>query len=278
MGGLMHEKLKAVVDSIDYYQSTYPEDACILIFDTEKVIGYKPGHYVDLKIRLGETVEKHKNTTSVRAMHSKKFLREERNAQLFGFAYIASASPIYDNGKVIGVVTGVISNNRMSNMREVANELTSSVQEMAATTEVLAQSSLDVSNRIDELSRFADTMNSNIEQINEVVNSVKAIALKSRILGLNASIEAARSGEHGKGFAVVAKEIQKMAENSNQSADDIALQLANITDAIQYINTSTTQIASFTEEYTMSMHEISGTFTEMNTVGRKLLELSEIDH
>lgn len=38
---------------------------------------------------------------------------------------------------------------------------------------------------------------------------IRTTAVRSRILGLNASIVAARSGEHGKGIAVVANEVKK---------------------------------------------------------------------
>ena len=273
----MNTKLKAIIDSIDFYQATYPEDACVLIFDNEKVIAYKRGKQVDLKINVGETVEMHKNTTSVRAMKSGKCLREERGPELFGFAYIASAVPVYDGGKVVGVVTGVISNDRVNNIRIVGTELTGAVQQISATTEELAHASTDVSKNIEDLSVFTDTMNNDIQQINVIVNAVKDIASKSKILGLNASIEAARSGIHGRGFAVVANEIQKMAQDSKESAESIAKELENIKKAITYVNEFTTRIAAFTEEYTASMHEMSASYTRINRIGDQLMELSEID-
>ncbi|MEK4230560.1 methyl-accepting chemotaxis protein [Solibacillus sp. FSL H8-0538] len=272
----MNTKLKAVIDSIEFYQATYPEDACILIFDTERVVAYKRGKVVDLKIKIGETVEKHSKTTSIRALRSGKFLREERGPELFGFAYIASSLPIYDEGKLVGVVTGVISNEKTNNMRRVATELSSSVEEMTATTEELTVASTDVSKRLEELARFSDSMSNDIQQINSIVNVVRDIALKSKILGLNASIEAARSGEHGRGFAVVANEIQKMAQSSTESADNIAKQLEKIKESITYINGSTTQIAAFTEEYTASMHEMSDAYSGIHEIGQKLMELGQV--
>ena len=274
----MNVKLQQIVASIDSYQLTYPEDACILIFDTEKVIGYKAGKIVDLKIKLGESVEQHRHTTSVRAMRSGKFLREERDADMFGFSYVASSVPIYEENKIVGVVTGVISNNRISTMRVVASELSSAVQEMSATTEELAHASTHMAKRLDELAKYADSMSSNIQQINSVVNIVKQIAMHSKILGLNASIEAARSGVHGKGFSVVANEIQKMAQSSTESAENIATQLGSITSAIEYINSSTTQIAATTEQYTASMHEMSNGYISINDIGRKLMDLGEVEN
>ncbi|MCP1144723.1 methyl-accepting chemotaxis protein [Lysinibacillus endophyticus] len=272
----MNTKLKAVVDAIDTYQLTYPEDACVLIFDTEKVVGYKAGKTVDLKIKLGETVEQHKNTTSVRALKSGKHIREERGPELFGFAYIASAVPIFDNGQVVGVCTGVISNDTISELRSVSNALSESVAEMSVTTDELTNASVNVSKQLEELSHLAETATQDIQQINSIVRSVKDIAQKSKILGLNAGIEAARSGVHGRGFAIVANEIQKMAQDSNQSADIITKELENIKQSIEFINNSTSQISSFTQEYTANMQQMSHTYMNLNNVGQKLLKLSNI--
>ena len=112
------------------------------------------------------------------------------------------------------MLSAIISNEKMDSMRQLASELSSAVEEMTATNEELSAASMDVSKRLDGLVISAETMTDDIQQINQIVELVKGIATKSQILGLNASIEAARSGEHGKGFAVVAKEIQKMAQNS----------------------------------------------------------------
>ena len=272
----MNEKLFTIVQSMDFYQMTFPEDAAILVFDTEKVIAYKPGKVIDLKFQVGETVEQHKNTVSMKAMRARKFIREERNADAYGFSYVASATPIFDNGDVVGVVTGIISNERINQMRKIATELSIAVDEMSTTTEELAMTSSDVSRRLDELSKFADSMSNDIQQINTIVSTVKDIAMHSKILGLNASIEAARSGEHGKGFAVVANEIQKMAQNSTDSANNIAGQLDNIKQSIEYINATTSQVADFTEQYSSSMHEINNAYDHLTNMGHHLLSISDI--
>ena len=60
-----------------------------------------------------------------------------------------------------------------------------------------------------------------IENIRGIVEAMNEISDETSLLSLNASIEAARAGEAGRGFAVVATEIQKLAEQSSDSADII---------------------------------------------------------
>ncbi|MDP4163151.1 MAG: methyl-accepting chemotaxis protein, partial [Bacillota bacterium] len=71
---------------------------------------------------------------------------------------------------------------------------------------------------------------------------ISGISAQTKILALNASIEAARAGDHGKGFSVVAQEVGKLATASADASKKISDQL----DQIQFkINESFSAFKSF---------------------------------
>ncbi|MBP3568753.1 MAG: methyl-accepting chemotaxis protein [Lachnospiraceae bacterium] len=91
---------------------------------------------------------------------------------------------------------------------------------------------------IDEIYRQTNVTNESALKIKEATAIIASIAEETNLLSLNASIEAARAGEAGRGFAVVAAQIQKLAEQSNESArriEDITNTL--ISDSTQAVET-----------------------------------------
>lgn len=95
-----------------------------------------------------------------------------------------------------------------------------------------------------------------VEKINILSNSILEISEQTGLLSLNAAIEAARAGESGRGFAVVAEEIGKLAENSNETVEEIQTVTENITKAVSKLIKNTTKLIDFLEKDIMGDYEM----------------------
>lgn len=85
--------------------------------------------------------------------------------------------------------------------------------------QIIAQTILDLSNQT--------------QQVSKITAAVNNLAQQSKMLALNASIEASKAGEAGKGFAVVAVEVKNLAEQSEQSTSQVQKILEEIKNATE---------------------------------------------
>lgn len=123
----------------------------------------------------------------------------------------------------------------IENMGSIISEMTEDISSMSQITKEVGVAGEEVNRILTELSEYTEkttgaidviaeqiqTTNASAQKIQQAIEMITSIADETNLLSLNASIEAARAGEQGRGFAVVATQIQKLAEQSSTSAQQI---------------------------------------------------------
>ena len=143
-------------------------------------------------------------------------------------------------------------------MTEKAAVVTENTEQMAGAADhgsELMHNAMDKMNGIEQSvansAEVVKKLGENSKQIGQIVESISAIADQTNLLALNAAIEAARAGEAGRGFSVVAEEVRKLAEQSQQSAEEIKNRIAVIQgdteDAVVAMQAGTNEVALGTQ-------------------------------
>ena len=104
---------------------------------------------------------------------------------------------------------------RNARLRALAAENHERLDESARQLEQLASD-------VRESARATESLAQATDQVREFVTLVQKIARQSKLLALNAAMEAARAGTHGEGFAVVATEVRRLAATAATAAEQTA--------------------------------------------------------
>lgn len=86
----------------------------------------------------------------------------------------------------------------------------------------------NVAERVASSAATIQSLNRKSEDIDGIVSVIKDIADRTKVLAINAAIEAARAGQHGRGFSVVAEAVRGLAERTAQSTREVVTLIGGI--------------------------------------------------
>lgn len=97
-----------------------------------------------------------------------------------------------------------------------------SVRSMIQSMTDISESNKNIIERIEAANNDISSIAKVISGIGTKTSIINEIVFQTKLLSFNASVEAARAGDHGKGFSVVAEEIGNLARKSGVAAEEIS--------------------------------------------------------
>jgi|GEM_PF-504014 len=133
--------------------------------------------------------------------------------------------------------------------RNRAEEGQRAVAGMLVSMEAISQSNDDIVKQIAESNNKMNEIVRVIREIAEKTKVINEIVFQTKLLSFNASVEAARAGDHGKGFAVVAEEVGNLAQMSGNAAMEISDMLTSSISKVESIAHETkAKVEAITEQ------------------------------
>jgi methyl-accepting chemotaxis protein len=131
-----------------------------------------------------------------------------------------------------------------------------------ATTVEAVHALADVRERVtagaDEIHRLAES----VAAMSAFASSIRSIADQTKLLSLNARIEAAHAGESGRGFAVVAEEVRRLAETAAAEAGLVSDRIAQLQEEAQSIRTVVTAVTEDVDALAANLDSLRATSDE----------------
>ena len=217
-----------------------------------------------------------KGSAAYDCIQSGKLVEKLIPKEVFGFPYRAIGYPVFDEeGQVVGAIGFGISLEKQNQMEVLSASLSEALGKISKSFNEVSYSLQNVVDSNLEIGRDVVASRESTQRTDEIVNFISNIANQTNMLGLNAAIEAARSGEYGRGFSVVAEEIRNLSKSSKDSADLIKNTLNQIKSAIGNIEQKISVNNAIFGSQAEAIKEIADSVHALNESAQTLEQLAK---
>lgn len=272
MSGQMNEQLQTLINTLPIMKQMFSHEVYLTVMDADGVVlGYSIPDGKKPYMRIGQTF--HDPTGVLKeVLRTGNAMHNCLPKEVMGESFEGELVPIKDGVSVVGCIACTYSVTVREQMAAITEKFQESVNNVQGSLQQLLSGIENLYTLLADMDQIANNVESDVHNAVEVVNKINGNASRSNILALNASIEAARSGEYGKGFAVVATEMGKLAGDSGKSSSEIKVTLNNIMEHLNVIISSIKDVGVFAKEYRGNISSIQEILDETITLAGQLEE------
>lgn len=219
------------------------------------------------------------------APEEEKYRKTAREIGVDEEGYVESVKSVYMTkeqnvkaaAEVLFIVANALSESGYEQLRlsTMSQTLSDNIAQISAAMEELSAGSVNVTNNQHNLSEEISNVKKISIEINAILDSIKSIADQTKMLGLNASIEAARAGDAGRGFGVVAKEIRNLSQSSKETALKVMALTGKIQQSVDKTIDTSHDTLETTEQQSAAIQDVTANLTEVTGLAEKLNEMAK---
>lgn len=258
-------------------QQLFTDVCSVYVADEIMVLAALNHPKLDLGVKVGTPMEQLSKTLSYRVVKERKRMAAQidKEHSIFGIPYAAVGVPIWDGNTFIGGITVVSSVEKLYTLVEMGERIQAASEEYSQMLETLSASSEEFAANTQAMSENTQHAEKAIEEIKIMSSEIKKMSAQINILGLNASIEAARASEAGRGFAVVADEVRKLGESVRQSAAMIEGVIKDATEAMSGIILFVGETAVINNEQAKGISELLPAINDLRSMADQLVRMGK---
>ncbi|MEJ2616915.1 MAG: methyl-accepting chemotaxis protein [Ignavibacteriaceae bacterium] len=177
----------------------------------------------------------------------------------------------------------ILENTKNANLAsETAKKAGNKAKEGGKVVESTITGMLRISEIVKKSANTVEALGKSSNEIGQIIEVINEIADQTNLLALNAAIEAARAGEQGRGFSVVADEVRKLAERTSKATKEIAMMISQIqndtNDAVESMTKGTEEVENgkmLADQAGVVLNEIIKEAEKVNDIAAQVASASE---
>jgi hypothetical protein len=255
----------------------FPEGVFLWLSDTEKLIHRQGSKKYDIsEFQVGSAIAPVAEV--VQCIQEKRPVNSEIFNEQYNIHVRMMVAPVFDEKdkeKVIGSFGLSLPRVLAVRLQTMSDNLTKELEQSAAVIQELAASASEISASQQQLHDNVKNILLLSEEINNILAFIKQIADETKMLGLNAAIEAARAGDVGRGFGVVAEEIRKLSDDSRETVSKIRVLTDNIQVTVDEAQKNSDMTLRNSENQAAATEEVSASLMEIMALAEKLARIAK---
>lgn len=254
--------LQEFVHVAPYIPLFIDEPVSVAVTNTVTFIYNQPCEEIPVDCSVGKPFVQ--GSTPKMVIESGEGIVREVPSHVYGIPFMSYAIPLREGTEVVGCLMIAKSIEKIKGVKDAIINLSSEVEQVVGAVNEITNEIQGVSENNQEVYGLMTNLLEETAKMNRILAVINKLSNSSKMLGLNASIEAARAGTAGRGFSVVAREIERMSTDTTQSAKEIGAMLGGVERKVNEVSERSRETTDSFTQQAAALQEIAATMENLN--------------